>query len=278
MIKLTTTLLAVAASANAIRINSTQAGTDPAYYQDVADFADILAEATMYTDGNEFAVDLSQTDPDLARVIVEMMQQMSPTTAEGAIKQKVLDALCPGGQCNFDDASKSPEQVIADAVVEYFRGQDYAGDAGNRIAELLREEVRCAQDPLCGPGGSSTVYEWLENNYANQILNLDPTDDKYDFNQKRAEYYGAVAEVIADMVVYDIPETLLDEWLDFASYDEIITDDWKLGARKSIRDSFDEFDTNAYLLENAQTQVEHVTAHFRQILANHGQDDHQIPQ
>ena len=80
---------------------------------------------------------------------------------------------------------------------------------------------------------------------------------------KRGEYYGAVADVIADMVVYDIPETLLDEWLDFASYDEIITDDWKLGARTAIRDSFDEFDTNAYLLENAQTQVEHVTAHFR---------------
>lgn len=73
MIKLTTTLLAVAASANAIRINSTQDAAAPDYQQDVADFADILAETTMYTDGNEFAVDLSQTDPDLARVIVEMI-------------------------------------------------------------------------------------------------------------------------------------------------------------------------------------------------------------
>lgn len=167
---------------------------------------------------------------------------MSPTTAEGAIKQKVLDALCPGGQCNFDDASKSPEQVIADAVVEYFRGQDYTGDAGERIADLLFKEVKCAQDPDCGPGSPSSVYEWLEINYADKILNLDSTTDQYQFNEKRGEYYGALADVISDMIVYDIPEELLDEWLDFANYDEIITDDWKESARTSIRETFSDFD------------------------------------
>jgi len=48
--------------------------------------------------------------------------------------------------------------------------------------------------------------------------------------------------VIADMIVYDIPEELLDEWLDFANYDEIITDDWKESARTSIRETFSDFD------------------------------------
>ena len=83
------------------------------------------------------------------------------------------------------------------------------------------------------------MYEWLENNYADKILSLDPTEDIYGFNEKRGIYYDALADVVSDMIVYDIPEHLLDEWLDFVSYEEIITDEWKEEARNGIRGSFE---------------------------------------
>ena len=43
------------------------------------------------------------------------------------------------------------------------------------------DEIECAYDPDCGADGSDSVYEWLENNYADKILSLDPTEDKYGF-------------------------------------------------------------------------------------------------
>ena len=122
------------------------------------------------------------------------------------------------------------------------------------------------------------MYEWLENNDADKILSLDTDEDKYGFNEKRGIYYDALADVISDMIIYEIPEHLLDEWLDFVSYEEIITDEWKEGARQSVRETFEEFNMEDYLRENAQTQVEHVTDHFRMLLAEHGQDEHQLPE
>ena len=126
-----------------------------------------------------------------------------------------------------------------------------------------------------GTDGQQTVYTWLDDNYADAILNLDTTDDVYGLYKKRSTYYDALADEISDMIVYDIPERLLDEWLKDHTYEDIITDKWKIDARQAIRESFNQFDLDTYFLENAQTQVRHVTDHFKWILAEKARHDQQ---
>jgi len=71
------------------------------------------------------------------------------------------------------------------------------------------------------------VYEWLDLNYAERVLTIDPEEDKYDFVQKRDDYYNALHSVIADMFVYEIPDTLLAKLLDEFDSETVRDPEWK---------------------------------------------------
>jgi len=95
---------------------------------------------------------MSQNDDDLAQEISILIEAMNTESSNSVLKD-----MCPSypnlDECNWwEKDERIPERVIADAVVTYFRSEDYAQDAANNIADLLAEEVRCANDPECGNG------------------------------------------------------------------------------------------------------------------------------
>lgn len=117
-------------------------------------------------------------------------------------KGEVMSEFCQ----NLDgtvDCESGFYASVADAVLTYLRSHDYTNDAGEGIGQLLRQKIECANDPDCGPGAPKSVPEWIEKNY------VDHMNDNKDTQDIRAAYYSALAEDIAHMTAWDIPEELL---------------------------------------------------------------------
>jgi len=154
---------------------------------------------------------------------------------------------------------------VADAVVTYLRSHDYTNDAGEGIGQLLRKKIECANDPDCGPGAPKSVPEWIEKNY------VDHMNDNKDTQEIRAAYYSALADDIAHMTAWEIPEELLAEYTG-EPLAEVKTDEWKEGAYEYLKASFDDFDQDAFIRDANQAQIKAVLEHFDMLNNNDGDD------
>merc|ERR1712179_208151 len=179
--KLTTALLAMAASANAIRIS--QDATNP---NDDAiareDLARTLADLVLYTANDQdptraprFA-NLDQPD-DLLREEIYYSLITDLTFDEMALKARVIRQVCPDyvdetSACDGFD-SRGPDGTIADMLFDYLRGSDYHADASDHIEEKLSAGIACFLDGTCVPVppvfDNTAVWDWIEDNYVAEM-------------------------------------------------------------------------------------------------------------
>ena len=148
-------------------------------------------------------------------------------------------------------------------MVTYLRSHDYANDAGEGIGDLLREKIECANDPNCGPGAPDSVEAWIRLNYEDHM------DDNQDTVALRHAYFSALAEDIAHMAAYDIPEELLAQYTGH-SIDEVRTPKWKEDAFEFLKASFGDFDLKAFWDVTNKLQIEAVIDHFDMLVDNDG--------
>ena len=173
--------------------------------------------------------------------------------------------------CDPDDEDLN--RIVAEAVVDYLRSHDYAGDAGERIGDILMGEIECAKDPNCGAGAPDNVYDWIRLNYVDHMH-----ESQYEDTQKiRSDYYKALAEDISNMVAYTIPDKLMAELTD-TPIEVVETPEWKQGAYDSVLGSFDKFDTTTFMGEVNQTQIDAIVRHFEMLLSEQHRDVHQLPE
>ena len=178
------------------------------------------------------------------------------------VKGEVMAEFCQSVPASVD-CEPEFNAVVADAVVAYLRSHDYTNDAGEGIGDLLREKIDCANDPNCGPGAPDSVEAWIRLNYVDHMY------DNQDTVDLRHAYFSALAEDIAHMTAYDIPEELLSQYTGHP-IDEVKTDKWKLDAFNFLKDSFGDFDLKAFWEVTNKLQIEAVIDHFDMLVDNDG--------
>ena len=143
--KLTTSLLAMAASANAIRISQNNYDTVDGAYA-IEALSEVLADVVLYShkdadpNANPRFVTLDQDD-NLLRTEIHQLLATGLTADEEALKARVIREVCPD---YIDETSacdgfgpRGPDGSIADMLFDYLRSTEYHADASDRIEEKL---------------------------------------------------------------------------------------------------------------------------------------------